>query len=73
MWTWSRCVTCCATAWARRAAWAVAGVLTLWVLGWLAVPPLRARAQLLVDGVAVFVGSVQAVTLAEVATLALEG
>ena len=26
--------------WARRAAWAVAGVLTLWVLGWLAVPPL---------------------------------
>jgi hypothetical protein len=39
----------------------------------LAVPPLRARAQLLLDGVAVFVGSVQAVTLAEVATLALEG
>jgi hypothetical protein len=26
--------------WARRAAWAVAGVLTLWALGWLAVPPL---------------------------------
>jgi hypothetical protein len=26
--------------WARRAGWAVAGVLTLWVLGWLAVPPL---------------------------------
>ena len=39
----------------------------------LAVPPLRARAQLLVDGVAVFVGSVQTVTLAEVAPLALEG
>jgi uncharacterized protein involved in outer membrane biogenesis len=32
--------------WARRAAWAVAGVLTLWVLGWLAVPPLlRHQAQ----------------------------
>jgi uncharacterized protein involved in outer membrane biogenesis len=32
--------------WARRAGWAVAGVLTLWVLGWLAVPPLlRHQAQ----------------------------
>jgi len=38
-----------------------------------AVPPLRARAVLLIDDVAVFTGSVQAVTLAEVATLALEG
>ena len=32
--------------WARRAGWAVAGVLTLWALGWLAVPPLlRHQAQ----------------------------
>ena len=39
----------------------------------LAVPPLRARAVLLIDDVAVFTGSVQAVTLADVATLSLEG
>ena len=39
----------------------------------LAVPPLRARAVLLIDDVAVFTGSVQAVTLSDVATLSLEG
>ena len=39
----------------------------------LAVPPLRARVVLLIDDVAVFTGSVQAVTLADVATLSLEG
>ena len=39
----------------------------------LAVPPLRARVVLLIEDVAVFTGSVQAVTLADVATLSLEG
>ena len=29
-----------ANRWARRAIWTVAGVLGLWALGWLAVPPL---------------------------------
>ena len=39
----------------------------------LAVPPLRARAHLLVDGVTVFVGAVQSVSLADLATVTLEG
>ena len=29
-----------ASKWARRAAWVVLAVLALWLIGWLAVPPL---------------------------------
>lgn len=40
--------------------------------GLLAVPPLRARAELREGGITLFVGTVQSVSLDDVATLALE-